>query len=471
MTFPRFPTSAYREAFEDDIVLAPPGEAMAQGRIAYDPEAGVELSVIGADWLPELDERSGGFWPVLHGESFTGVTFTLFDCGIRKLQKAAGRARAEMLAATLALGAQVDSPEEVAFKRMSLSLRGLREWLTGGYCQIEPTLKKGKENSDVRVLNVDIGTADLQFVVEPRESGERYRWIEETHAGLSVTVPESIPLSQWRTEWIDPLRHLMIFANREQSLIESLSGYPDPVDAFSLIRVFERRETSVSQTTARSYYQRDLLPAGITGDTAKLIRLWFDFHVRLGPAAGFLFGTLNSVGMTVENEFLNLMAFAEACHRTLHDEKPLSKRQHSSCREAMLGALPDDPFIRDIYERDLTFSNRQSQRERMAWLVGRAALEDWPEDLGKEFVATAIETRNWLTHWGSKGKRVVEDGELARFNRRLLWVIESNMLEDIGLEIEQVEKCLALGYVWDFPFEDAALSSPRKPKLSSDRQD
>jgi ApeA N-terminal domain 1 len=463
VTFSKFPASARREAFEDDIVLAPPNEAMAQGRIAYDPEVGIEVSVVGADWFPKLGERSGGFWPVLHGESFTGIKFTLFDCGVRKLQEAAGRARAEMLAATLALGAQVDSPDEVAFKRMGLSLRGLREWLTGGFSQIEPTLKKGKENPNVRILNIDIGDADLQLVVEPRESGGRYRWVEETHASLNVTVPEPIPLSQWRTQWIDPLRHLMIFANREQSLIESLSGYPDPVDAFSLIRVFEQHETSVRQTSARSFYQRDLLPAGITGDTVELIRQWLDFHGRLGPAAGFLFGTLNSIGMTLENEFLNLMAFAEAYHRTLHDEQPLSRQQHASYRKAMLGALPDDPFIKCIYERDLAFSNRQSQRERMAWLVGRAALEGWPEGFEEEFVATAIETRNWLTHWGSKGKRVVEDGELARFNHRLLWVIHSNMLEDIGLEIEHVEKCLALGYVWDFPFEDTTLGSPQKP--------
>ncbi len=453
MTFLKFPASARREAFEDDIVLAPPDEAMAQGRIAYDPEAGIELSVIGADWFPELGERSGGFWPVLHGESFAGVKFTLFDCGIRKLQEAAGRARAEMVAATLALGTQVDSPEEVAFKRMGLSLRGLREWLTGGYSQIEPTLKEGKENPDVRLLNVEIGDAGLQFIVEPCESGGRYRWVEETHAGLSITVPEPIPLSRWRTEWIEPLRHLMIFANREQSLIESLSGYPDPVDAFSLIRVFERHETRVRQTTAHSFYQRDLLPAGIIGNTAELIRLWFDFHARLGPAAGFLFGTLNSVGMTIENEFLNLMAFAEAYHRALHDAKPLSTHQHAGYREAMLASLPDDPFVKGIYERDLMFSNRQSQRERTAWLVSRAALADWPDGVEEKLVATAIETRNWLTHWSGKGKHVVEDGELARFNRRFLWVIESNMLEDLGLEIGQIEKCLALGYVWDFPFE------------------
>jgi hypothetical protein len=444
MPFPKLPASAHREAFEEDTLLAPPGEKMARGRISYDPETGIELTAIEADWFPNVGKRAGGFWSALHGETFLGAKFTLFDCGIRNLQKAGSRARADMRAGTLVLGAQVSSPEEIVFKRMSLSLRGLREWLTGGYCQIEPTLKEGKEDSSVRFLSVDIGDAYLEFLVEPRESGGRYRWVEETRAGLSVTVPEPIPLLQWQTEWIDPLRHLMLFANREQSLVESLSGLQDPAEASSTIRIFERHETSIGQTTVRSFYQRDLLPAGIIGDTAELTRLWFAFHAKLGPAAGFLFGTLNSAGMTIENKFLNLMAFAEAYHRTLHDEKPLSKSRHASYRAAMLGVLPDDPFIRGIYDRDLALSNRQSQRERMTWLVGRAALEDWSSDFEGHLVAAAIDTRNWLTHWGKESAHVVGGAELALLNPRLLWVIESNMLEDIGLGIGDVEKCQPL---------------------------
>lgn len=464
MAFPKLPASAHREAFAEDILVAPPGGELAPGRLSFDPEAGIDLTVIGADWLPGIDDRSARFWPALHGETFGSAKFTLFDCGIRSLQQAGERSRAEIRAAVLAVGAQINSPEEIRFTRIQLSLRGMREWLTGGWSQIEPTLRKGKANRDVQILSLELRGGQLQLVVEPRESGGRYRWVEETHAGLNVTVPEALSLRQWQTEWIDPLRHLMIFANREQSLIESLSGYPDPSDAFSLIRLFERHETSVLQATTHSFYQRDLLPAGITGDTGELIRLWLDFHSKLGAAAGFLFGTLNSVGMTIENEFLNLMAFAEAYHRTLHDEKPLSKSQHGRYRKAMLGALPESPFIKELYERDLRYSNRQSQRERLSWLVRRAALEGWPDGFEDELVATGIETRNWLTHWSDKGDKVVEGSDLARFNRRLLWVIESNMLEDMGLEVGLVEKCLALGYVWDFPFEDVMVGASRSSK-------
>jgi hypothetical protein len=452
MAFSQFPNSARRESFEEDIRVAPLGAEPAPGRISYSPETGIGLVVIEADWLPQPGEGANRSWPVLHGEAFKGPKFSLFDCGVRAIQKSAGRSRAEIYAATLALGTQAKTIEEIELKRLVLSLRGLREWLTGSYSQIEPTLKKIKSQRGGRILNLDVGEADLQLVVESRETGGPYRWVEETHASLNVTVPQPIALSRWRDIWIRPLRDLMVFANRERSVVESLSGSLDPVDPRSSVRIFERQETRLGEESFQSFYQRDLLPAGII-DTADLVRAWFELHAKLGPAASFLFGTLNSAAMTTENEFLNLMAFAEAYHRILHDKKPLSKSQHRCFRTRMVAALPEDPFVRDLYERDLRYSNRQSQRDRIAWLVCRAEEVSWPNGLAEELTSTACDTRNWLTHWNQRGKHVVEHGDLALFNRRLLYVIESNLLEDLLPDDDAVSKCLAHGYVWDYPFQ------------------
>lgn len=88
----------------------------------------------------------------------------------------------------------------------------------------------------------------------------------------------------------------------------------------------------------------------------------------------------------------------------------------------------------------------------MQWLVTRAEMEDWADDLGKELVARSVATRNWLTHWAKKTTKVVEGADLALLNRQLLFVIESNLLSDLGLDDEAVSRCLGLGYVWDYPF-------------------
>jgi hypothetical protein len=320
--------------------------------------------------------------------------------------------------------------------------------LTGSFSQVEPALEDAPGG---RILVVEMNGAVMQLLVESRQTGTRYRTVEETHASINVTLPEPMPVSAWRDLWIGPLRDLMVFANRERSVLESLSGHRGPAEAGSHVRIFERRETRPGPETQRSFYQRDLLPAGVI-DTSELLRKWFDLHARLGSAAGFLFGTLNSAAMAIENEFLNLMAFAEAYHRILHDERPLSKSEHRRFRRAMIEALPDDPSVRGLYERDLKYSNRQSQRDRIAWLVARAEEVSWPDGLADELTATACDTRNWLTHWNDRGKNVVEHRDLALFNSRLLYVIESNLLADLLHEDEKVSSCLAHGYVWDYPF-------------------
>ncbi|HEV7481499.1 MAG TPA: HEPN domain-containing protein [Solirubrobacterales bacterium] len=443
------PSSARRQPFDEDVMVGPPGAERAQGRLRYSPAQGLTLAVMGADWL--AGEQARQAWPSLQGESFAGVPLTLLGTSGREREFNDQRGRAEISAATLAVGTHVASPEKLQFGRLAFSLRGLREWLSGGWSRIEPNLNVGVSDPTVRILNFKNGDADLQFVSEVQKSGGRYRSVEQRHASVSITVSERLSLSQWRDRWITPLRDLMIFANRERSVLTNLSGYTEADTLHGAVRIFERQETAINTEDNFSFYQRDLLPAGIM-DTATLINAWVDLHSRLGASTAFLFGTLNASQLPLENRFLNLMAFAEGYHRVMHDEQPLSSEAHAAYREAMLSALPDDPQIRSLYDRDFAHSNRQSQRERMDWLVSRAETTDWASGLGDQIVASAVATRNWLTHWGGKGKKVLENEHLALLNRRLLFVIESNLLSDLGLDDAAVARCLALGYVWDYPF-------------------
>jgi hypothetical protein len=404
---------------------------------------------MGADWL--AGEQADQAWPSLQGESFASVPLTLLDAVGRERQFTNRRGRADISAATLVVGTHVASAEDLRLSRLGFSLRGMREWLSGGWSQIEPSLQSGVNDPTVKILNFTIGEANLQFVSEVHKSGGRYRSVEERHAGVSITVPERLSLPQWQERWITPLRDLMIFANRERSVLTELSGFTESDTLYGAVRIFARQETAIDAVTNFSFYQRDLLPAGII-DTASLVTAWIDLHSRLGPSTVFLFGTLNASRLPVENEFLNLMAFAEGYHRVLHNEPPLQAEDHSAYRASMLAALPDDEEIERIYDRDLVHSNRQSQRERMAWFVDRAERDDWPDELGENIVSACLATRNWLTHWAKKTTKVVENGDLALLNRQLLFVIEANLLCDLGLSDEAVARCLALGYVWDYPF-------------------
>lgn len=445
--FPKLPNPAVRQPFEEDIEVAPPGQAKAQGRLHYDPEDGL-LAQLSNGWLSGIREVER--WPALQGETFSGRVLTLLDTFTREWQASADRGRARIWAGMLAVGVEIESPEELRFKQISFGLRGMRDWLSGGWSQLSPALQPSSA-SDYKYVNVSIQGVTLQFFLEKRPSGGgRYRWTEETISGVNICAPEAIPINRWHSEWIDPVRDLMTFANREVAIIERLSGSAEP-DSPESVQIFEQAEAVVRPRTNFSFYQRDLLPAGII-DTAELIQRWFDLHASIGPSSALFFGTLNSRGLPVENRFLNLMAFAEGYHRLLHNEPPLEEDEHRTARETMIAALPHDERMRRHYRLELKYANRQSQRERMRWLVERAELETWPRSLAAKIVSRCCDTRNWLTHWGEKGRHVVGDADLAELTRQLTFVIEANLLDDLLKDDEQVCQCLALGYVWDSPF-------------------
>lgn len=232
-------------------MVGPPGAERAQGRLHYSPDQGLTLTVMGADWL--TGEHADQAWPSLQGESFAGVPLTLLDTVGREREFTNRRGRAEISAATLVVGTPA-SPREVQFSRLAFSLRGLREWLSGGWSQIEPVLKAGADDPTVEILNFAIGEADLQFVSEVQRSGGRYRSIDERRAALSIIVPERLSLPQWQDRWISPLRDLMIFANRERSVLTELSGFIEPDTLPGSTRIFERQETTIDTETNFSFY-------------------------------------------------------------------------------------------------------------------------------------------------------------------------------------------------------------------------
>lgn len=149
----------------------------------------------------------------------------------------------------------------------------------------------------------------------------RFRTVEERHAGVSITLAKPASLPQWQERWITPLWNLMIFANRERSVLTALSGFVEADTLHGAVRIFERQETTIDPET--SFSNGTCCPSGIMDDPVALIGAWIDLHSRLGASTAFLFGTLNASRLPVENEFLNLMAFAEAYHRVLHNEPPL----------------------------------------------------------------------------------------------------------------------------------------------------
>ncbi|MGI8729862.1 MAG: HEPN domain-containing protein, partial [Solirubrobacteraceae bacterium] len=165
----------------------------------------------------------------------------------------------------------------------------------------------------------------------------------------------------------------------------------------------------------------------------------------LEPATGVLFGTLSS-RMYVTSQLVVLASVAEAYHRTIDGDAPVSAGVHERVTQGVLDGL-DDEADRSFYERALRHVNQFSQEQRIVALTKRAAtvvgpLGNKPGRLGQRITAT----RNALVHLPAAAGEVLDGRDLIEAVELLVLVLNANLLLDLGLSSEHAAVLLARSY-------------------------
>jgi ApeA N-terminal domain 1 len=441
---------------EDGYVWEPGSEERAVAQLRFDPDHGTELTLINAPWAVEVGKQ----WDVLHGESLWGQPWSLFDVGCRSSQQAAN-SRSACEADTLITGIHADSEAQIAFTDLALGCHGMREWLTQGRQGRDSALTRPADaNEDFwGMLQASAEGVELLFHVNAIKSGGRYRQHFEATAVLQLKAPTPLTLTQWLEHWVTQVQDLMVFGMRWPSSTISLSGIragavgPNglPFD----VKMHAPWHPRVPDLKPGAYLGRALLPANAVDDIGALITQWFALHRELGDAAQLFFGTINDRDLPALNRMLNLLAFAETYHRRRFDEPPLAEEEHDTLSTQMLDELPSRRE-HDVYAGRLRYANAQSQRQRVRWLVTRAATSDPRlEEVKRALVDSLIETRNHLTHFDPPNEWVSTTSYgYALLAAALEFVLEANILLDLGLTEEQVQECLAHGHGWDDPIPE-----------------
>ena len=354
--------------------------------------------------------------------------------------------------------------DEVAFTDLYLRCHGMREWLTLG-CDNRPSVLNRGESTDENFWGSVHATAEgveLLFHVSAIGSVSWYGQHSEVTAALQLKSPQPLSLTQWREQWVAHVQDLMVFGMRHTSATIAVSG----TDAGAVatngrpydVKIYEPWRPHVSELGWAIYKGRALLPANAVDDVGDLLERWFALQRELGDAAQFFFGTINDRDLPAVNRMLNLLAFAETYHRRKYDEPPLGEEQHNTFREDMLSQLPSQSE-RDIYDSRLQHANAQSQRQRVRWLITRVATADPRlDDVKKALVNSLIETRNHLTHFDPPNEWVSNTSYgYALLAAALEYVLEGNILLDLGLDEERVQECLSQGHGWDDPIPELPI--------------
>ena len=419
------------------------------GRIDYAPSRGPGVHLLDSP-LGQRDPNE--IRPprprLLFGETIGGTPFTLFDgwvvgstsYGFGTHSK--GNA-ANAIFNTLVVGEHFDDISEMTAPAAWVSLQGFREFVMGGSVD-RPVLFITAGADREESLDVALPEGRLVLRAGSRSRHRREESAAEVVAGAYFDFESEKGLDVV-DDAVDTLMDLVVFATRHPSWIHRLKllrrDAPEPAPDLAVFRQ-PVVEPNVPQGTS-AYYSLIFNPARAADapapeGPAALIQEWYALRERLGPVWSLYFATLQRPELPLENQLLNLTAFAEGYHRTEHDEIPLSPEEAGEHVKAMLHVLPGKRERR-VFGPALRFANSQTQRQRMRWLAERATdvLDMWELDVD-EFCAQLADTRNWLTHWGERGANVQSGEGLVALMLRLDLVLTVNLQLDLGLDEDDV---------------------------------
>lgn len=179
------------------------------------------------------------------------------------------------------------------------------------------------------------------------------------------------------------------------------------------------------------------VPGGFEG----LILRWFELYERIRLSLIPYFGLMFAPPTYLDLSLVSISQALEAYHRTVGSRRQvLPKPVFNALKSAMLAAVPTEQQA--FVTQRLSYMNEPTQVERLTELVTRvesslsALLSTRPT-----FVRDFIAARNLKAH-PDKRKKQFDGLELYDLTRSATYVLEANVLLDIGFSNEQTKVLL-----------------------------
>ncbi|HKV37735.1 MAG TPA: HEPN domain-containing protein [Blastocatellia bacterium] len=172
-----------------------------------------------------------------------------------------------------------------------------------------------------------------------------------------------------------------------------------------------------------------------------ILSSWLDKAKSLSAMRALYFAPMFNQKQYVDSSFLSLATAAESYHSGLSSGSTKEpKNQFRVRKERILQAV--DEADREWLAEVLTHANALTLRDRLTALVGESSLAAKmmlvdPADITGS-VARIVDTRNYLTHGGRKGKNVKDDPQsLYHMTRFLHVVLRECLLKEIGFSQDE----------------------------------
>ena len=420
------------------------------GRLENIPPDGPTLHLVDTNLFS--DREPPGPTPTLFGQTLSGVPLSVHEFYPTHWSAAGvgGSNTLDGFPQTLVAGGWSATPEEITGYGFTARLHGLRETLSGGSIDGGLLNPRAAKHGGGERLETEIDDrVTLVLAVSEERSVSRVREHKEAFAAAHLVLQEPMALAEMEHKYLEPLCDLVAFATRRACYVQSLR-LPASREGIEVLHVVRTPYPKPDSRSERDVYSLALNLAHLPVPQETL-QAWFALHRRIGPVWQIFFSTLQRVDGLLENRFQNLVAFAEGYHRALHDQPPLTTKQASEGKKVALGAVVD-PTTRSVFREALAHANSQTQAQRVDELTRRclSVLDAWNLDVNT-FTREVKDTRNWLNHWGKRGKATRDDGAgLSLLVARVEVILYANLMLDLGMSHSEVAAEIGSGWRLDW---------------------
>ncbi|HEX5989373.1 MAG TPA: HEPN domain-containing protein [Solirubrobacterales bacterium] len=419
----------------------------AQGMLEYTPSDGITLSVVNLHGGPEHALNGPSRLPVLHGATLQGTPCTIFDAIVRHSQGTLfGGHSKEILGSNLLLhGLHASSISELTFERARVGLRGLAEWLTEPWPGRETTFRDIAKKG---LVKIPLDGARLTFQEGKTSTRDRFSKVTRRDYSALIELDEPTTLPDLNERFIRPLHDLMILGTNEEIRVtettllipeelEKWWGDKKPLPHTNQVSVVQRSQLQWHRQRKNAFHQVPLPFSALGPDPVQTIRRWYSLRAELAGAGNSLFGTINRRYRTLEVDLLSLLSVAEGYHRARFDQLLVEEEEHAAAIQTMVAALPER--LKENYRKRLKYTNEQTLRQRLRELIENAEKTVPRTEGWRKLVHPLVETRNFLTHWGSKSDDVLSTPDLILALSKVEIVLRINLMRDLGIDESDIE--------------------------------
>jgi hypothetical protein len=166
------------------------------------------------------------------------------------------------------------------------------------------------------------------------------------------------------------------------------------------------------------------------------------------------------------NRFLNLIQAIEAYSRKKLGEYKQERESYRDFVKNIISVVPEEH--REFVKQSLSYSNKKSLREFLSELINLSYPLSEGLVLDKDkFIKYVIDTRNYLTHRDSEGKKYILSGDsLGLMICSLLWILRIQFLLEIGFTIDECSVLLQRCNEFLYISSDPTISLPWRVKKS-----